>query len=84
MSTTGLALFAGRSLLNTTIQPSPLLSVCLSVWCQWKDGHVSGTVYSGEDELMDLMGQATALCSISNPLHPDIFPSLMKLEVCKV
>lgn len=42
---------------------------------------MSGGVYSGEDALVDLMGQASALYGITNPLHPDIFPSVMKFEV---
>lgn len=60
-----------------------------NVWClcmpvcrqQWRDGYVSGAVYSGEASLLELMGQASALYSVSNPLHPDLWPSLMKFEV---
>lgn len=48
---------------------------------QWKGGNVSGAVYSGEEELVALMGDASALYTITNPLHPDLFPSLMKFEV---
>jgi sphinganine-1-phosphate aldolase len=51
---------------------------------QWRDGFVSGSVYSGEPELMELLGRASSLYSISNPLHPDLFPSVMKFEVCSV
>jgi hypothetical protein len=56
--------------------------MCVRAW-QWKDGLVSGAVYGGEDDLMELMGQASALYSLTNPLHPDLFPSLMKFEVCQ-
>ena len=51
---------------------------------KWRDGNVSGGIYSGESELIALMGQATTLYGITNPLHPDIFPSLMKFEVGSV
>jgi hypothetical protein len=51
---------------------------------QWRDGYVSGAVYSGESELLGLMGQASALYSVTNPLHPDLWPSLMKFEVGRI
>lgn len=46
----------------------------------WRDGKVSGAVYHGEQEHQDLLNEAFGLYSISNPLHPDIWPSGMKFE----
>jgi len=37
---------------------------------KWLDGNVSGGIYSGESDLVNLMGQASTLYAISNPLHP--------------
>ncbi|KAH0623544.1 hypothetical protein JD844_006409 [Phrynosoma platyrhinos] len=82
---------------------------------RWKDGRVSGTVYSGEEKLTDLLVKLDSIDKIvqeqasinlalapliaevreqmcdlaklvyeefawSNPLHPDIFPGLRKME----
>lgn len=46
----------------------------------WKDGLVSGTVYHGGKALSDLLNEAYAMFSYSNPLHPDVFPSIRKME----
>eukprot|EP00605_Chrysophyceae_sp_TOSAG23-4_P001438 GSChrysophyteH1.ASY1.ANO1.1566.1 assembled CDS len=46
----------------------------------WKDGKVSGAVYHGVDSHRELLNQAFSMYSISNPLHPDIWPSGMKFE----
>ena len=46
----------------------------------WQDGKVSGAVYHGISEHQDLLNKAFGLYSISNPLHPDIWPSAMKFE----
>jgi len=46
----------------------------------WQDGRVSGAVYHGISEHQDLLNKAFGLYSISNPLHPDIWPSGMKFE----
>lgn len=40
----------------------------------------SGAVYHGGQELTDLQTQAYTLFSVSNPLHPDVFPFTRKLE----
>lgn len=47
---------------------------------KWQDGKVSGAVYHGEQAHQDLLNKAFGLYSISNPLHPDIWPSGMKFE----
>jgi sphinganine-1-phosphate aldolase len=46
----------------------------------WLDGKVSGAVYHGLRDHQDLLNKAFGLYSISNPLHPDIWPSAMKFE----
>jgi sphinganine-1-phosphate aldolase len=40
----------------------------------WEHGRVSGAIYSGQADLIALTNKASALFSISNPLHPDIWP----------
>ncbi|MCL4330781.1 MAG: aspartate aminotransferase family protein, partial [Candidatus Thermoplasmatota archaeon] len=46
----------------------------------WKDGRVSGAVYHGGDDLLDFLEKVYHIYSQSNPLHPDIWPSLTKME----
>ncbi|KAJ1623103.1 sphingosine-1-phosphate lyase 1 [Pavlovales sp. CCMP2436] len=46
----------------------------------WRAGKVSGTVYCGDDSLARLAAEATRLYALANPLHPDVFPSLRKME----
>ncbi|XP_069877012.1 sphingosine-1-phosphate lyase 1 isoform X2 [Dipodomys merriami] len=46
----------------------------------WQEGRASGTVYSGEQKLTELLVQAYGNFAWSNPLHPDVFPGLRKLE----
>ncbi|MEJ1288219.1 sphingosine phosphate lyase 1 [Cricetulus griseus] len=46
----------------------------------WQEGKASGAVYSGEQKLTELLVQAYGEFAWSNPLHPDIFPGLRKLE----
>ena len=46
----------------------------------WQEGKVSGAVYHGEKEHQDLLNAAFSFYSLSNPLHPDIWPSTMKFE----
>jgi len=47
----------------------------------WKSGKISGGVYVADDAHIELMNQAYSLYSMSNPLHPDIWPSVRKYEV---
>ncbi|KAH0612547.1 uncharacterized protein H6S33_008927 [Morchella sextelata] len=46
----------------------------------WESGHVSGAVYHGGDELLNLQSEAYRMFSVSNPLHPDVFPGVRKME----
>jgi hypothetical protein len=47
---------------------------------KWREGFVSGTVYGGEEAIVSLMGEAATLFGLSNPLHPDLFASVMRFE----
>ena len=53
---------------------------------KWKDGFVSGTVYVGDDDHSKLLSDVYKLYSLSNPLHPDVWPSVNQLEaeVCSM
>lgn len=46
----------------------------------WKHGRVSGAVYYYEKDLVDLLTEVFGLTSYTNPLHPDIFPGVCKME----
>ncbi|ETO18942.1 sphingosine phosphate lyase, partial [Reticulomyxa filosa] len=41
---------------------------------------VSGAVYHGGKDLQQCMNEAYGLFSLSNPLHPDLFPYVRKME----
>jgi len=47
---------------------------------KWADGWVSGAVYHGGDDHIKMQNQVFSLFNITNPLHPDIWPSVMKFE----
>ncbi|KAJ3348747.1 hypothetical protein GGF32_006029 [Allomyces javanicus] len=46
----------------------------------YKKGQISGAVYHGGDELSALITEAYGLFSSTNPLHPDVFPGVRKME----
>jgi len=46
----------------------------------WIDGKVSGAVYHGGGELISLYNDVFSIFPVANPLHPDVWPSLVKLE----
>ena len=46
----------------------------------WEKGHLSGSVYHGQRGHKEFLDQCFAFYSLSNPLHPDIWPSVMKYE----
>jgi sphinganine-1-phosphate aldolase len=46
----------------------------------WQGGKVSGAIYHGGKELSDLLSEAHSMFSLSNPLHPDVFPGVRKME----
>lgn len=47
---------------------------------RWEEGKVSGAVYHGGDELLELQAEAMRLFSVSNPIHADVFPAVRKME----
>lgn len=47
---------------------------------EWEKGLVSGSVYCFNKELIDLVGKVYHDTSYTNPLHPDVFPGLCKME----
>ncbi|WFD07279.1 sphinganine-1-phosphate aldolase [Malassezia vespertilionis] len=53
----------------------------------WRGGHVSGAVYHGGEDLSKLIMSSMGRFLLSNPLHPEVFPGLRKMEaevVCMV
>ncbi|KAF7388571.1 hypothetical protein HZH68_012513 [Vespula germanica] len=46
----------------------------------WQKGRVSGTVYRNDADLMNLMADVYKIASYTNPLHPDVFPGVCKME----
>lgn len=47
---------------------------------RWRDGFASGAVYSGDREHVDFLNAVYALQSQANPLHTDLWPSVVKYE----
>ena len=47
---------------------------------RWEDGYVSGAVYHGEDDLLRLQTEAYGRFTVANPIHPDVFPGVRKME----
>jgi len=47
---------------------------------KWENGKISGTVYHGGDDLTELTSIAYKIFEWSNPLHPDLFPGVRKME----
>ncbi|MCJ1311641.1 hypothetical protein MMC25_005314 [Agyrium rufum] len=47
---------------------------------RWEDGRVSGAVYSGAEDVIALQTEAFQKFSVANPIHPDVFPGVRKME----
>ncbi|KAF2708428.1 sphingosine-1-phosphate lyase-like protein [Pleomassaria siparia CBS 279.74] len=47
---------------------------------RWEDGRVSGAVYHGGSELIKLQTEAFGKFTVANPIHPDVFPGVRKME----
>jgi sphinganine-1-phosphate aldolase len=47
---------------------------------RWEEGRVSGAVYHGCEDLSKLQTEAYGIFTVSNPLHPDVFPAIRKME----
>nr|GAT58568.1 sphinganine-1-phosphate aldolase [Mycena chlorophos] len=46
----------------------------------WRQGKISGAVYHGGDDMERVIVAAYAKYAVSNPLHPDVFPAVRKME----
>ncbi|KAG2016389.1 glutamate decarboxylase [Coprinopsis cinerea AmutBmut pab1-1] len=46
----------------------------------WREGKLSGAVYHGGDDLQRIIVAAYERYCVSNPLHPDVFPAVRKME----
>ncbi|CAI2165892.1 18055_t:CDS:2 [Funneliformis geosporum] len=47
---------------------------------KWEDGRVSGAVYHGGEDHSKILNEAYSMFSVSNPLHPDVFPGVRKMD----
>jgi glutamate/tyrosine decarboxylase-like PLP-dependent enzyme len=47
---------------------------------RWREGYASGAVYHGDADHLDFLNRVYAMCSQMNPLHADLWPSLVKFE----
>ena len=47
---------------------------------RWEDGRVSGAVYHGGKDLLKVQTEAFDTFGVANPLHPDVFPGVRKME----
>ncbi|KAL5528632.1 DPL1 [Sanghuangporus sanghuang] len=46
----------------------------------WKGGRMSGAVYHGGEDMQQVIVDAFRKYCVSNPLHPDAFPAVRKME----
>lgn len=65
--------------------PAPAVAATLAKYgakdrALWASGRISGCVYHGGEALEEVMTSAFRAFAISNPLHPDVFPSLRKVR----
>jgi len=47
---------------------------------KWKEGLVSGCVYHGDEDYISFLSTIYSISSQVNPLHPDVWPSVLKFE----
>ncbi|XP_052865808.1 sphingosine-1-phosphate lyase [Anopheles cruzii] len=47
---------------------------------RWKEGFISGAVYYYDPKLIELVTSVYGKASYTNPLHPDVFPGVCKME----
>lgn len=67
-----------------TSDPREILTL-LTKWSNkereiWQSGRASGAIYHGNGEFHEFLGRAYGLFSVANPLHPDLFPYVRKME----
>ncbi|KAK3926157.1 Sphingosine-1-phosphate lyase [Frankliniella fusca] len=47
---------------------------------KWKDGFLSGSLYMWNPELISMLSEVCSAAFYTNPLHPDVFPGVNKME----
>ena len=47
---------------------------------RWEEGFASGAVYHGDPEHVAFLNRVYAAASQANPLHPDLWPSIARME----
>ena len=47
---------------------------------RWEDGRVSGAVYHGGEDMLRVQAEAFERFGVANPIHPDVFPGVRKME----
>ncbi|KAF8893555.1 pyridoxal phosphate-dependent transferase [Infundibulicybe gibba] len=52
----------------------------MGVGPNWRHGKLSGAVYHGGEEVEKIIVAAYQRYCVSNPLHPDVFPAIRKME----
>ncbi|CEG67498.1 Putative Sphingosine-1-phosphate lyase [Rhizopus microsporus] len=46
----------------------------------WEGGKVSGSIYHGGEDLTRILSEAYRIFAVANPLHPEIFPGIRRME----
>ncbi|KAI8638484.1 sphingosine-1-phosphate lyase [Parasitella parasitica] len=46
----------------------------------WAGGKVSGSIYHGGQDLTKILAEAYKIFAVANPLHPEIFPGIRRME----
>ncbi|KAI9250288.1 sphingosine-1-phosphate lyase [Sporodiniella umbellata] len=46
----------------------------------WEGGKVSGSIYHGGEDLTRILAEAYKIFAVANPLHPEIFPGIRRME----
>lgn len=47
---------------------------------RWNEGQASGAIYHGDAKLLEFLSQVYGLFTVANPLHPELFPYVRKME----
>lgn len=47
---------------------------------EWENGKVSGAVYHGGEDVINIQSEAFKTFCVANQLHPDVFPGVRKME----
>ncbi|KAI9190591.1 pyridoxal phosphate-dependent transferase, partial [Polychytrium aggregatum] len=47
---------------------------------EWKSGKISGAIYHSVESLNQLTTETYGMFGLANPLHPEVFPSVRKME----